>query len=310
MHASGATPISPPKPHKPPSLAWPTLAAGILAISSAAILIRKAEAPALVIGTVRLLTAAILLSPAVLIIAPREWAGLQARERWALLASGAALGLHFVLWIQSLKLTTVASSVVLATTNPIFVGLASRLILREALSRRQLLAIVLAMAGSVIIAAGDLAVTGEALLGDLMALVSAMAISVHLLLGRYLRRRLSNLAYIWPCYSIAGVLLLAATLLAGLPLFGYTTATYGYMALLGIIPQLIGHSALNWALGYFSPLFVTIAILGEPLGASALAFILLDEVPAPTVLLGTVLIIAGIILAGLAERAKSYTIEG
>lgn len=276
---------------------------GILSVSTASILIRLAgaEAPPLAVGAWRLLLATLFLTPVAWPRLRREWRHLGRREALALAGSGLALALHFAAWLYSLSLTTVASSVILVSTNPIFVGLASHFLLRERVGWRTALAIGLTIAGSVIVSYGDLALSGQALLGNALALLGAIAGSAYILLGRVVRRRLSTWAYVWPCYGLAGLLLLAICLLSGQPLWGYTPQTLATLALLALVPQILGHSAFNWALGRFSPILVTVALLGEPIGATILAFLVLREAPSLLTYIGGPLIMAGILLASLAE---------
>lgn len=288
------------------------LLVGILAVSTASILIRLAgtEAPPLAVATWRLLLATLFLAPAVLPRARREWRLMRQREVIALAAAGAALALHFGAWFYSLTMTTVASSVILVSTNPIFVGLASHLLLKERVGWRTTVAIVIALIGTIIVSYGDIALAGRALLGNALALLGAVAASAYILLGRVVRRRLSTWAYVWPCYGLAGVLLLLVCLATGQPLVGYAPQTYVYLALLALAPQIIGHSAINWALGRFSPILVTVALLGEPVGATILALLVLHEVPAATAYMGGPLILLGILMASLAEARVGPRAEG
>lgn len=256
----------------------------------------------LVIAAGRMALASLLLTPVALAGgALRPLRALGRRDFFLLLASGLALAVHFASWIASLSLTTVASSVVLVTINPLFVALASHFILRERISRLTVIGIVLAVAGSILIGYGDIALSGRALLGDFLALIGALCASTYFLLGRSLRRRLPILAYIWPVYSTSAIVLLLTCLLSGQPLWGYTPESYLLLLLLALGPQLLGHSALNYALGRLSATFVTVAVLGEPLGAAVLALALLGEVPPPTSLFGGALILVGILLAGRGE---------
>jgi drug/metabolite transporter (DMT)-like permease len=278
------------------------LTTGMVAISWASILIRWTAAPPLVVGAGRLTIAALLLAPWALPIALREWRGRPFRD-WALLAlSGLALGLHFASWIASLGLTSVASSVVLVSTTPLFVAIAAPLLLRERVPQGMALAIALAFLGSVIIGVRDARGLAGVLRGDLLALGGAVCAAVYMLAGRVLRRDLSLAAYVWPTYSVAALVLLAACLLTGQRLAGYPARVYGLLALLALGPQVLGHSSLNWALRYLSPIFVTIAVLGEPLGSTLLAFLLLGERPPWTLLVGGTILLLGI---GLAVRAEA-----
>ncbi len=280
------------------------LLTGILALSWASILIRWAAAPPLVIGAWRLTLATLILAPLAWPAARREWPALD-RRQWLLIAvAGVALGLHFAAWIASLSLTSVASSVVLVSTTPLFAALASPLILHERVPGPMALAVALAVLGAAAIGLADLRLAAGALSGDLLALAGALMAGVYVLAGRVVRRRLSLVAYVWPVYGLAAVVLLLGCALAGQPLVGYPALTYGLLLLLALGPQLVGHSSVNWALRYLSPTFVTVAVLGEPLGATLLALPLLGERPSWTLIMGGAVLLLGI---GLAARSESRT---
>jgi len=280
---------------------WLALGAGMLAFSTASILTRLVDAPPLVVGAWRMGLATILLTPWALPRFLRERKELSRRDLVMVILAGTALALHFATWISSLYLTTVASSVILVTTNPIWVGLASHFVLRKRVKGRQVLAIAIAMVGSVIVSYGDLGLSGRALVGDLLALVGAVMASAYFLLGSSIRRKVSTLAYIWPCYGLAALLLVAFGALGGQPLTGYGLRTYLVLLLLALGPQILGHSSFNWALAQFSPLMVALAILGEPVGASILAILVLGELPPLSAPLGGLLILAGIYVASREE---------
>lgn len=278
------------------------LLAGILAVSTSSILIRLADAPPLVVGAWRLLLATLILTPFAWPALRREWPRLRRAEVLALLGSGLALAIHFVAWIYSLSLTTVASSTILVATNPIFVGLATHFVLHERIARSMLVAIAITLVGSVLIGYGDIGLSPRALLGDLLALLGAIAGSGYILFGQTVRSRVSTLSYVWPCYGLAGLILLFLCLITRQPLVGYPPQTMGILLLLAVVPQILGHSAFNWALGHFSSLLVTVALLGEPVGATVLAWLILRETPVPIALAGGLLIMLGIVLASLVEQ--------
>ena len=278
-------------------LPWGALVGGILALSTASVLIRLTGVPALAVGAWRLGLATLVLTPWALPRFRRATSSLGRADALRLALSGLALAIHFAAWIASLAYTSVASSVVLVTTTPIYVGLVSHFCLGEHVDRRRWLAIGVAVVGGVAIGYGDLRVSGAALLGDALALLGALAMATHLLLGRHLRRALSTPAYVWPVYGVAAVVLILGCLVARQPLLGYDRRTYVLLALLALVPQVFGHSIFNWALARVSPLVVTLAILGEPVGASALAFLVLQEAPPPTLWLGGPLLLAGLVLA-------------
>ena len=172
------------------------------------------------------------------------------------------------------------------------------------MSGRQAVAVAIALVGSIVVSYGDLGLSGRALLGDLLALVGAVMASAYFLLGRSIRRKISTLAYVWPCYGIAALLLLGFCLVGGQPVVGYDAQVYLILLLLALGPQVLGHSSFNWALAQFSPLMVTLAILGEPVGASILAILILHELPPLTAPLGGLLIVTGIYLASRVELAS------
>lgn len=278
---------------------------GIMAVSSASVLIRLASAPPLAVGSWRLGLAALLLTPLALPRLRREWPRLTGRDGLRIALAGLALAIHFASWITSLTYTTVASSVILVSTHPILVALAAPWLLGERVQRRTAWAIGIVLVGCVIVGYGDIDLSPRALLGDFLALIGALGAAVYVLFGREVRRKLSTWAYVWPCYGIAALILITFTLLMGQPLGGYPWRTVGIFALLAVGPQILGHSAFNWALGHLSAVFVTLTILGEPVGASLLALVILKEVPPPMVWLGGALILGGIVLASLSEMASS-----
>lgn len=273
------------------------LALGVFAVSWAAIFIRLAEAPALSVAAYRLGLSALPVGAFALARRHAELARLR-RGEWLLLGgSGAALALHFATWIASLGRTTVASSVALVTTQPVWVALLSALVLREPVSVQGAMAVLVATAGGITIAGADITLSGDALLGDVLALVGAVCAAVYFIVGRRVRPAISLASYVGVVYSVAAVLLLVAALVAGAPLGGFSARTWTMLLLLAVVPQLLGHSALNWALRYLSAPFVSITILGEPVISTLLAIPILGEWPGPVRVLGGAVTLAGVYLA-------------
>ncbi len=215
--------------------------------------------------------------------------------------SGVFLGLHFASWIASLGFTSVASSVVLVSMGPLFVALGSWLFLREMPTRKIILGLVLAAIGSLLIGSGDLGRGSHQLLGDLLALAGAVFVAGYLLVGRKIRAGRSLVAYIAPVYGIAMLTLLVVVMIARQPMFGFTLAAYVWALALGLLPQLIGHSTLNWALAHLSAAFVAVVTLAEPIGSSLLAWGFLGEQISRQTALGAIPILAGIFIASRAE---------
>jgi drug/metabolite transporter (DMT)-like permease len=299
---------------RPPVSPILVLALGILAVSAASIFIRVAqrEAPSLVIAAWRLALATLVLAPFALTGRSEELRGLKPGDLSLTLLSGFFLAVHFATWITSLAYTSVASSVVLVSTAPLWVALLSPLVLKEPLTRPVILGMLLALVGGVIVSISDTCnwgatslacpplsqfVHGRAFFGDLLALTGAWAVTGYLIIGRRLRVCVSLLSYIFVVYGMAAFVLVVVALFAKLPFFGYSPLAYVMFLGLALIPQLLGHTTYNYALAYLSAAFVAIAALGEPIGSSILAYILLAETPSTLKLTGAIMILAGIYIA-------------
>ncbi|HEY4375402.1 MAG TPA: DMT family transporter [Burkholderiales bacterium] len=291
-----------------PAHAYAVLGAGVLIVSTAAILIRYAHAqgvPSLSIAAWRLTLAALWLAPVAWLRAGAELRALK-RGQWLLaLASGAFLGVHFATWIASLEYTTVASSVALVTTNPIWLALFAWTFLHERLSPRLLFAIGLALAGSaaMFMADRDSGLAARPMFGNALALTGSLAICGYLLIGRKLRASMNLLPYISIVYASAAVCLMAAALTAGARLAGFPLMAWVLLAALALGPQLLGHSAVNYALRFFPATVIAVAVLGEPIGSSALAWLVFGESIGPVKFVGMALLLAGIFLAAT-NRAR------
>jgi drug/metabolite transporter (DMT)-like permease len=280
---------------------------GITAASTAAIFIRYAQqegAPSLVIAACRLSIATLVLAPLALSRRRAELAALTRRELGLALLSGLFLSLHFATWISSLEYTTVASSVVLVTTTPLWVALLSPFTLREPITRGQLMGMLAALAGGVVIGVSDSgdSAASNPLLGDLLALAGAMMAASYIIIGRRLRKKMTLVSYTFLVYGTAAVMLVVFMLAGGYSPLGYPAVTYLWFVLLALIPQLLGHSSINWALGYLSAASVSTILLGEPIGSTILAVILLHETPGAVKILGAALILAGIYAVARSEK--------
>jgi drug/metabolite transporter (DMT)-like permease len=273
------------------------LAIGVVSVSFAAILIRLAEAPALVIAAYRVGLASLVLLPIACRQSRNRSGRLSRRDVMTALLSGVFLALHFGLWISSLSYASVTTSAVLVTANPIFVIIASFMLFKERPTRSMVAGVALSMAGAVLVTYGNWALGPGALWGAILAILAALAVTGYVIIGRQLRQRVGLVSYVTLVYGSAGLLLLALTLALGYSLTGYSTETYAMLALLAVVPQLIGHSAINWSLGYLSANLVTIAILGEPVGASIWAYLILGETPTIPEVTGGLMILLGIFIA-------------
>jgi drug/metabolite transporter (DMT)-like permease len=305
------------KPPVPPTLAIPF---GILAVSTASIFIRYAQAdgaPSLVIAAFRLSIATLVLAPLALIRYRNELKTLQRGELGLALLSGLFLAIHFATWITSLEYTSVASSVVLVSTTPLWVAILAPITIKESITRPVIIGMALALIGGTIVGLSDSCVingtslqcppfsefvSGEAFLGDLLALLGAFAAAGYLLVGRRLRDKMSLIPYIFVVYGMAAVVLVLVMFGAGESPFGYPPHTYLWFVLLALVPQLLGHSTFNWALRYLPAAYVSVTLLGEPIGSAILAYFFLDEIPSGLMIFGAILILAGIYVASRRQQ--------
>lgn len=277
------------------------LAVGIIAISWSAVLVRLCEAPAMVIASYRLGLSVLILAPWCLVAQPKSQTGYSKEKMGWLVLSGLCLALHFLAWIEAIQRAPVAIAVTLSSTHPIMVGFLSRVFLGEFFGGWKVLGALLAVLGAAGMAWEAKAEDSYEIGGYLLALGAAFFFSVYMLLGRKLRAGMQLMRYILPTYGSAAVWLLVATGLSGLPLTGYSPKTYLMFALLALIPTVLGHSSLNWALGHVTATLVAVSVLGEPVGASLLAWVLLGEKMGFWRMLFGGLVLAGIYAAARAE---------
>ena len=276
------------------------LCVGVMGVSSGAIFARMADAHALVKSAYRLGLASLLLVPYALAFHRREFAALGRRDFLLTLLSGVFLALHFGTWISSLDYTTVASSVVLVNTIPIWVALFG--VLRgNRPSGAMWGCVVLSVIGAAIVGYGDLAFSGEALIGDALAIAGAIAAAAYITCGKEVRKKLSVSPYIALCYGTAAVLMWVLVLVLGLDFTGFSTTTWQAFWGMALLAQVLGHSSYNWALGYFSAGFVAIMLLGEPIGSTILAYALFSELPSAMTLAGCALLMVSIVVAARSE---------
>jgi drug/metabolite transporter (DMT)-like permease len=272
---------------------------GVVSISFAVIFIRLADAPPLVIGTYRMLIAAAVITPYYMIRYRGLPQKLNRRDVLLMLVSASFLALHFGLWITSLEYTTIASSVVLATSHPVFVAVISYFLWQERLHRKVVMGIAVALGGVAIINYGGFALSADALWGNILAFLSAAALGVYLIIGRHLKERVRLLPYLSAVYGGAALILLAVTLIVGYSLTGYSTNTYIMFLLLAFVPQLAGHTLLNQSVRLLSATIVSAAILGEPVGAIMLGYMILGEGITVTEAVGSLLTLSGILMVML-----------
>jgi drug/metabolite transporter (DMT)-like permease len=288
----------------PPHL---VLAVGVCMVSTASVMIRKAQvgADSLAIAAWRLTLASLMLAPFALTMRRAELKSLSGKEWRLAIISGVLLAIHFGSWIASLAYTSVAASVVFVTTHPLFVGLASHLFLQERLSWPMAAGLIAGVAGSALIGLDDAGQGTHRLFGDALALLGGITAAGYFLIGRQLRGRLSLLGYIFPVYGTAAVVLMAVALLSGVEMTGLGGETWFWLVLMALGPQILGHSSLNWSLRHLTASYVTLVVLAEPIGSTLLAWLMLGEPPTLMTAAGGGLILAGISAASLADpRAR------
>jgi len=279
------------------------LICGVLGVSTGSIFARLADAPALVTAAYRVGLASLILIPLAYWRARDELRNLSFHDIKLGILSGLFLALHFTSWISSLDYTAIANSVVLVNTIPLWVGLFTPLIAKDRIRRATVISIIVSVIGGAIIGFGDFAIGGKALLGDLLAIVGAVCAAIYLLLGRSLRRKLSLLSYVAICYGSAALFLWLVVLFLKLPITGYSTQTVAAFWAMALISQIIGHNSYNWALKWFSTSLVAVALLGEPVGSTILAYIIFNEGLTWTKFIGGLFILSAIYIAASGEKS-------
>jgi len=275
------------------------VAMAIVVVSFAAILIRLCTVPTAIIAAYRLGFSSLILLP--FFVWKGRGCGVGLRQVGLCSVAGVFLALHFLFWIESLKLTTVANSVMLVTTSPVFAAVFAWAVLRERIGRKTLIAIALCIVGSLIIGKGGVDPGSENLRGNIFAVLGAAAFGAQFVIARSLRQTMGFLEYVFITYTAAAIILVGFALFRGHTFTGFEPVNYLWLLLLALGPQVFGHSTLNWALKYLPAPKVAVSVLGEPIGAAILAWVFFSEVPGYGLFVGGVLILYGVYLA-LTER--------
>ncbi|GAB4326346.1 MAG: DMT family transporter [Candidatus Zixiibacteriota bacterium] len=273
----------------------------------AAVLIRLADAPPISVAFYRLVTASITIGGIVIARGGRDLIGLDAGTARLSIVSGVLLAFHFGSWISSLDHTSVANSVLIVTTQPVFAAVLGVWFLKERVSRAVFGAIGLALAGSVIISGGNPQIGGW--YGDLLALIGAVMAAAYLIVGRRVRRTVTTFGYVLIAYTTSTIVLGIWAVAIGSPLTGFPPESWLWMILAGLGPSVIGHTLYNRALKEFSAHTVSTTILGEPVVATALAAVVLAEYPSPWAMIGAIPILVGVIWAIRLERSQRIGID-
>ncbi len=250
--------------------------------------------------------AALVLTPITLSRYRKEIQGLHRNQLTLAAVSGLFLAIHFATWVKSFEYTSVLVGVVLVNTNPLWAAILEFIFLRTKLGRWVLVGLAVGIIGSIVVAlpsSGSLQF--EANTGSLLALIGAVAVAVYFVIGRNLRATLSLIPYIWLVYSCAAIFLIILVIATGIPILGYSFKGYLLLVATALIPQLIGHSSLNFALRYFPASYVGIAAQLEPALSAIVAFLLFTEIPTGLQIIGSVIILSGVILASIGQTQKT-----
>lgn len=269
---------------------------GVISVALSAIFVKLATAEAGVIAFYRMLFSVILILP-VFLLKYKQELSVFTRKDWGYSSvAGVFLAFHFIFWFESLNYTSVASSTVLVTLQPIFAFVGTYFFFKEVISVKAILSAIIAISGSVIISWGDFQVSGAALYGDLLALIGCALITAYLLVGQDVRKRISLITYTFVVYSISTITLLVYVLIKGEVLGPHPTSDWFWFIMLALIPNLLGHTLFNWSLRWVSTNVISIAILFEPVGAAILAYYIFHESLSLSQITGGIIVIAGILI--------------
>lgn len=281
--------------------------AGVLGISLSAIFVRLSDAPSVVTAACRLIWTVLLMSPVVLGKSGfrQELFGLTLKKSLLCIISGIFLAIHFALWFESLKRSSVASSTAIVCTEVVWVALGYWIFMKGHISKRAFLCIAMALLGSFLIAFSDSTEQTGHLYGDILSLLSAIAVAIYTLLGRTVRKTTSTTVYAYVVYVACAITLVIFTAAGQYPLQTFTPSAVTAGFFLAVFSTILGHSIFSWCLKYFSPSFVSASKLCEPFVAATVAALLFHETPALLQVIGGVIVVAGVLLYSREEHRQS-----
>ncbi|MGN7410453.1 DMT family transporter [Sporosarcina sp. SAFN-010] len=278
---------------------------GVISVALSAIFVKLVSAEAGVTAFYRMFFSVIFMLPIFLLKYRKEITLLKKRDWIFSTFAGVFLAFHFIFWFESLNYTSVASSTVLVTLQPIFAFAGTYFFFKERLSVKTILSAVIAISGSVIISFGDFQLGGTAFYGDILALIGCALITAYLLFGQDVRQRLSLITYTFVVYSISSITLFFYVLIKGESFGPHSQSDWMWFVLLALIPNLLGHTLFNWAIRWVSTNAISIAILFEPVGASILAYYIFNESLSTAQIIGGIVVLLGILLFVVDGRKKT-----
>jgi len=289
------------------TMPYVAIAIGVISVSLSAIFVKLSSAESAVIAFYRMLFSVLIMSPVFLLKYKSELKLLQKRDWIFSIVAGVFLAFHFILWFESLNYTSVASSTVLVTLQPIFAFVGTYLFFKEKVAFQSIVAVIVAISGSLLISWGDFRVSGAALYGDGLALIACAFITGYLLFGQDVRKRLSLMTYTMVVYSVSTIMLFFYVLFMGQSFGPYESTDWLLFVMLAIVPNLLGHTLFNWSLKWVSTNTISIAILFEPVGAAILAFFIFNEKLILSQVIGGIIVILGILMFVLdIKKVKSF----
>ena len=289
------------------TMPYVAIAIGVISVSLSAIFVKLSSAESAVIAFYRMLFSVLIMSPVFLLKYKSELKLLQKRDWIFSIVAGVFLAFHFILWFESLNYTSVASSTVLVTLQPIFAFVGTYLFFKEKVAFQSIVAVIVAISGSLLISWGDFRVSGAALYGDGLALIACAFITGYLLFGQDVRKRLSLMTYTMVVYSVSTITLFFYVVFTGQSFGPYETIDWFWFLMLAIVPNLLGHTLFNWSLKWVSTNTISIAILFEPVGAAILAFFIFNEKLILSQVIGGIIVILGILMFVLdIKKVKSF----
>jgi drug/metabolite transporter (DMT)-like permease len=293
LNRKGRTMLPTTDNNKPPIHPYIIMLIGAIAVSFSAIFVKMSSAPAEVLAAYRLLFMVLLMTPFVYKYR-QDLKGLTAKQWLQTALAGFFLAIHFIFWFESLNYTSIASSVVLVTLQPLFVIAGAYLIFKERVTKAGLTSVFIALFGSLVIGWGDFQIGGKALYGDLLALLGALWVSLYMLFGQGLRKGMNLFAYTYLVYGTSALFLVAYVFIIGESFGPYPAKEWWLFLLLAVVPTLLGHTLFNWILKWVSASHISMSILGEPIGASLLAYFIFGEILTWSQWVGGTLILIGI----------------
>ncbi|MFJ7981237.1 DMT family transporter [Lysinibacillus xylanilyticus] len=275
---------------------------GVISVSLSAVFVKLANAEAGVIAFYRMLFSVLIMAPLFFGKYTNEIKELRIRDWLFSSVAGIFLAFHFILWFESLNYTSVASSTVLVTLQPLFAFVGTYFFFKENITLKTIFAGVIAIVGSILISWGDFKLSGTAFYGDMLALVACALVTAYFLFGQDVRKRLSLVTYTMVVYAVSTITLFIYVRIKGESFGPYPTMDWIWFILLAIVPNLLGHTLFNWSIKYVSTNVVSIAILFEPIGAAILALLIFKEYLIATQIIGGFIVIVGILLFVVDEK--------